>query len=110
MGEGLAALRAGARVGTGRARFSISIRQIGAPHYHGRELFGREQVAELSAALQALQGRFNLSLNDVPEVRELFAWARIETVELSYQAGGADYTKRVREVVICGVEDAGNGK
>lgn len=38
--------------------------------------------------------------NDVLEVRELFAWASIETVELSYQAGGAEHTKRVREVVI----------
>jgi DNA adenine methylase len=46
------------------------------------------------------RGRFILILNDVPEVRELFAWATIETVELSYQAGGAAHTKRVREVVI----------
>jgi DNA adenine methylase len=36
----------------------------------------------------------------VPEVRELFAWASIETVELSYQAGGAEHTKRVRELII----------
>jgi DNA adenine methylase len=72
----------------------------GTEHYYGRGLFGREQFAELSAALQSLQGRFILSLNDVPQVRELFAWAQIETVELSYQAGGADKAKRVQEVVI----------
>jgi DNA adenine methylase len=42
-------------------------------------------------------------LNDVPEVRELFAWATIETVELSYQAGGAGRTKAARELVISGV-------
>jgi DNA adenine methylase len=47
-------------------------------------------------------GRFILSLNDVPEMRELFAWASIETVELSYQAGGADHMKRGREVIISG--------
>lgn len=51
-------------------------------------------------------GRFILSLNDVPEMRELFAWATIETVELSYQAGGAEHTKRVRKVVISGGRDA----
>jgi DNA adenine methylase len=72
----------------------------GTEHYYGRDLFGRADFERLSAALQRLQGRFILSLNDVPEVRELFAWASIETVELSYQAGGADHTKRVREVVI----------
>ncbi len=53
-------------------------------------------------ALQRLQGHFILSLNDVPEVRELFAGAAIETVELSYQAGGAGHIKRVRELVISG--------
>jgi DNA adenine methylase len=47
----------------------------GTEHFYGRDLFGREQFELLSAALQCLQGRFILSLNDVPEVRELFAWA-----------------------------------
>lgn len=47
-------------------------------------------------------GRFILSLNDVPQVRELFAWATIETVELSYQAGGGAHSKRVRELIIVG--------
>lgn len=72
----------------------------GTEHYYGRDMFGRDDFAELSRALQGLQGRFILSLNDVPEVRELFAWASIESVELSYQAGGARATKRVCEVVI----------
>lgn len=76
----------------------------GTEHFYGRELFGRDQFELLSRALQGLQGRFILSLNDVPEVRELFAWASIETVELSYQAGGAGKSKRVREVVISGFE------
>ncbi len=73
----------------------------GTEHFYGRGLFGRDEFEQLSAALQGLQGRFILSLNDVPEVRELFAWASIETVELSYQAGGAGKAKRVREVLIC---------
>lgn len=74
----------------------------GTEHFYGRELFGREQFALLSEALRSLQGRFILSLNDVPEVRDLFAWATIETVELSYHAGGGAHAKRVREVVISG--------
>ncbi|MCV9939969.1 hypothetical protein OIU35_26755 [Boseaceae bacterium BT-24-1] len=52
----------------------------GTEHYYGRGLFGREQFAELSAALQQVEGRFILSLKDIPEVRELFSWASIETV------------------------------
>lgn len=72
----------------------------GTEHFYGRGMFERSEFERLSIALQGLQGRFILSLNDVPEVRELFAWASIDTVELSYQAGGAEHTKRVREVVI----------
>lgn len=72
----------------------------GTEHYYGQGLFSREQFTELNAALMTLQGRFILSLNDVPEVRELFAWASIETVELSYQMGGGHRAKRVTEVII----------
>jgi DNA adenine methylase len=67
---------------------------------YGRNLFGRDQFEELSQALLRVQGRFILSLNDVPEVGDLFAWAAVETIDLSYQAGGAGHTKRVRELII----------
>jgi hypothetical protein len=63
----------------------------GTEHFYGRGMFGRDEFEQLSRALNGLQGRFIPSLNDVPEVRELFAWTEIETVELSYQAGGAGH-------------------
>jgi DNA adenine methylase len=72
----------------------------GTEHFYGRDLFGREQFAVMSETLRGLQGRFILSLNDVPEVRTMFGWAQIETVALSYSAGGAHNQKRVSEVVI----------
>jgi DNA adenine methylase len=72
----------------------------GTEHYYGRGLCERADFERLSAALQRLQGRFILSLNDVPEVRELFVRAPIETVELRCQAGGAGHTKRVRDLMI----------
>jgi DNA adenine methylase len=53
----------------------------------------------LRRALQGLQGRSILSLNDVPEVRELFARAAIETIELSYQVGGGGKIKQARELI-----------
>lgn len=67
---------------------------------------GDTDVAYAGAALQGLPGRFILTLNDVPEVRGLFAWATIETVELSYQAGGAGHTKRVRELIVGAEQNA----
>jgi hypothetical protein len=59
-----------------------------------------EAAGQLSQALLRVQGRFILRLNDVAEVRSLFAWASVETVDLSYQAGGAEHAKRVRELII----------
>jgi len=43
------------------------------------------------------QGRLILSLNDVPEVRELFSWADIERVSIAYKANG---TKRIHALII----------
>ena len=47
--------------------------------------------------MKGLKGRFILSLNDVRELRELFAWAKIEEERVTHLAGG---TKRVTELVI----------
>jgi DNA adenine methylase len=52
------------------------------PYYHHN--FTDEDFIELAALLARLKGKFILSLNDTPEVRELFQEFRIATVELSY--------------------------
>lgn len=52
----------------------------GTEHVYGRGLFDHHQFEQLSATLQRLQSRFILSLNDVPEERELFAWGASETI------------------------------
>lgn len=57
---------------------------LGTEHHYVRGLFGREQFAGLSTALQHVEGRFILSLYDVPQVREFFCWASVQTVELKY--------------------------
>lgn len=72
----------------------------GSEHYYGREMFSRDEFTALAKALKGLRGRFVLTLNDVPEVRALFKWARIESEELSYSVAGGDKAKAVREVII----------
>jgi len=52
------------------------------PYYHHN--FTEEDFIELAALLARLKGKFILSLNDTPEVRELFQAFRIATVELPY--------------------------
>ena len=47
---------------------------------YGRALFSRERFEEMAAVLAGLQGRFILSLNDVPGVRETFGSFRMHPV------------------------------
>ena len=42
----------------------------GSEDNHGDELFGSEQFTLMAARLRNLKGRFILSINDVPEIRE----------------------------------------
>lgn len=60
----------------------------GSEDYYGRELFSRDQFDELSERLRRIAGRFLLTINDRPEVRRLFDWAKIEPVRLTYSTGG----------------------
>jgi len=77
------------------------------PPYHGHEadygrgIFARADFARLAEMLGDIRGRFVLSINDRPEIRDLFAWAAIEEVETRYSAN-ARATRRVRELLVSG--------
>lgn len=77
------------------------------PPYHGsegdygRELFSRDQFEAMALRLARLRGRWILSINDVPEIRELFAGFAIEEVSLRYSVGGGRGTA-ARELIISG--------
>ncbi len=70
----------------------------GTEHYYGRGLFERADFEALAEALRGLRGTFILTLNDVPEVRQLFAWARVEEAATTYFVG--DRPKAVGELII----------
>ncbi|MBR0653309.1 DNA adenine methylase [Roseomonas terrae] len=55
---------------------------------YGPGMFSRADFEQLAEQLRGLQGRFLLSINDHPEIRRLFAWASIETVETTYSIAG----------------------
>jgi DNA adenine methylase len=66
---------------------------------YGAELFSPAEWDRLAGLLRGLKGQWLLSLNDRPEVRALFAWARLEEVEVGYSVSGGTGT-RARELLI----------
>jgi DNA adenine methylase len=75
---------------------------FGSERYYGRDLFGRDDFNRLAAALRRLQGRFLLSINDRPEVREIFSGFEIEAVPTTYTVHGKGRAKVVGELLIQG--------
>jgi DNA adenine methylase len=70
---------------------------------YGKGLFERADFARLADQLQSIKGRFILSINDVPEIRDLFAWASIQPVEVRYSVG--DNAQLAKELIIQGGKD-----
>ena len=68
---------------------------------YGKGLFGREDFARMAELLRGLKGRFILSLNDRPEVREAFAGFEFEEVKTRYTAN-AKAIKQAAELLISG--------
>lgn len=70
---------------------------------YGRALFERADFERLAALLEGVKGRFILSLNDVPEVRDTFRRFEIVAVETTYSVGvQRDGRARAGEVLIVG--------
>jgi DNA adenine methylase len=58
--------------------------------------YGPENYLELVKLLSSIKGRFLLSLNDHPKVREIFAAFQIRTVKLKYSAGNSRTAAKTR--------------
>ena len=66
-------------------------------------MFSREDFEQLADQLKNIQGRFLLSLNDVPDIEEAFSAFEIEAVETTYTIGGKKESRqKVGEVIISG--------
>lgn len=72
----------------------------GTEHYYGRDAFCRADFERLEECLKRLQGRFIMTVNDVPEIREMFAWAEVEQAGITYTACGNGKAKAATEVII----------
>lgn len=77
------------------------------PPYYGHEkdygpgIFNKDDFTELAALLRDIKGLFLLSINDTPEVREIFAGFNLREVTTTYNAGTRHgHGKQARELLI----------
>jgi DNA adenine methylase len=73
-----------------RTFFYVDPPYWGCEDYYGKMLFSRDDFSNLADVLAGIKGRFLLSLNDVPEIREIFKAFTIEPVSLRYSVGQND--------------------
>ncbi|SMH35711.1 DNA adenine methylase [Maritimibacter sp. HL-12] len=68
---------------------------------YGKDMFGREDFARLAQQLAAIEGRFLMSINDLPEVRELFGRFELAEVQTSYTVSGKSGSRgKVGELLV----------
>ena len=84
-----------------RTLFYLDPPYLGHETDYGKGMFSVEDFARMAALLRGIEGRFILSLNDTPEVREMFEGFAVEAVETRYSVN-AKATRRAREVLISG--------
>lgn len=84
--------------------FYIDPPYFGCENDYGKDVFKPSDFEALAGLLSDIQGRFLLSINDVPTVRHIFKRFSIERVETTYTVGGAGKAKRVGELLITNVK------
>lgn len=86
---------------------------------YGRDIFSEADFERLSGLLRTIQGRFILSINDVPQIRDLFAWATMEPIELKYRISGKvtaarelfiSFPSGSLNMCVCDTSGIGNGR
>ena len=71
---------------------------------YGPDLFSRDEFKPLAALLAEIKGKFILSINDTPEVREIFSAFHQSKVGVKYTVGGGDKQASFGELIIMNYE------
>ena len=68
---------------------------------YGNGMFGRGDFRELARLLGRIRGKFLMSINDLPEVREIFKGFHIQEVKTRYSAARNPKSRdKVQELLI----------
>lgn len=92
------------RYDTAETLFYLDPPYWGCERDYGQDVFGPGDFAELADLLSDIKGRFILSINDRPEVREIFARFHLAEVDTTYQVGSAP--RPARELILSNFDPA----
>jgi len=73
---------------------------FGSESDYGKGSFERADFARIDERLRGLSGDFLLSINDRPEIRDLFGWAHIQPIDTTYTVGVDGNCYRAAELLI----------
>lgn len=73
---------------------------FGCERDYGPGVFSRDDFTVLRCLLEGIEGRFILSINDHPAIRDIFAGFTMEVVELNYRISGG--VTPAKELIISG--------
>lgn len=73
---------------------------FGCERDYGEAMFSRDEFELMARQLEGIQGKFVLSLNDTPEVRQIFARFSRHEVATSYSVGGGRNVTQASELII----------
>ena len=70
---------------------------------YGKGIFGKADFDELAKLLKGIKGKFILSINDVPEIRQIFTGFHIKEVQTTYTIG-TQSGKAAAELLVSAVD------
>lgn len=62
--------------------------------------FGLDNYARMAELAKSIKGRMIISVNDIPEMRQVFAGLTIQTVDITYTVGGGGKGSKTQELII----------
>jgi DNA adenine methylase len=68
---------------------------------YGKGVFSRDDFQRLADQLRGIKGKFIFSINDVPEIREMFDWANLQGAEHRFTLSGGSGVP-AKELIIMG--------
>jgi DNA adenine methylase len=77
------------RMDTADTLFYIDPPYYDCENYYGKGIFGKDDFYTLRDLLKGIKGKFILSLNDVPEVREIFKDFKIQSKQIRWSVNAA---------------------